>query len=322
MEKINVDNLNGLPTIDYRTLQRLQGDLKEFKKAEKLKLGKSFLEFGYVFPFFVWFDRAGTPWIVDGHGRHLYMLENECTNQHGGYDFPYIEIPAKDKRQAKKLLLEATQQLQKITKQGFANFIKPLDFEWVKTHLRFDAFSINADPNAPTGKDDGDTKPAQQTSIQPGDLIELGPHRLLCADSTSADNYARLMQGTEPVLLVTDPPYGENYDASWRDEKLAPAKRATGVVTNDHNANWAQAYQLYGGGPAYIWHSDRHAYQVATDLQECGYEIKAQIIWAKNDFRNKQGKLPLAARTMLLRSAGWAPPQLARQQKGNYLMAD
>jgi DNA modification methylase len=47
-----------------------------------------------------------------------------------------------------------------------------------------------------------------------GDLFTLGKHRLMCGDSTKADDVARLMKGGKAALCLTDPPYGISYDAS------------------------------------------------------------------------------------------------------------
>jgi ParB-like chromosome segregation protein Spo0J len=63
---------------------------------------------------------------------------------------------------------------------------------------------------------------------KPGDLWVLGEHRLLCGDSTKADDVARLLDGAEPRLLTTDPPYGVSLDGSWRDgvyNALGPAEK-------------------------------------------------------------------------------------------------
>src|SRR6266436_3549178 len=48
-----------------------------------------------------------------------------------------------------------------------------------------------------------------------GDLWICGPHRVLCGDATSAEDVARLVDGAKPFLMVTDPPYGVEYDPQW-----------------------------------------------------------------------------------------------------------
>src|SRR5688572_23328320 len=50
---------------------------------------------------------------------------------------------------------------------------------------------------------------------RPGDLWLCGPHRVLCADSS--ESVARLLDGSKPFLMVTDPPYGTELDSGWRD---------------------------------------------------------------------------------------------------------
>lgn len=50
-----------------------------------------------------------------------------------------------------------------------------------------------------------------------GDLYVLGNHRLLCGDSTNPQHVERLLDGANPILMVTDPPYGVNYEPEWRN---------------------------------------------------------------------------------------------------------
>ena len=62
-----------------------------------------------------------------------------------------------------------------------------------------------------TDPDDAPAAPEHPVS-QTGDLWVLGRHRILCGDSTVATDVERVLGGVEPHLMVTDPPYGVNYD--------------------------------------------------------------------------------------------------------------
>lgn len=121
--------------------------------------------------------------------------------------------------------------------------------------------------------------------VQLGDVWRLGRHRLVCGDATDMRVVRRALGGSAPKLMVTDPPYGVGYDPSWRcivDEIRGRATRhALGVVTNDHKADWRQAWALFPGDVAYVWHSAKHAADVAFGLMASGFEIRAQIIWDK-----------------------------------------
>src|ERR1700716_1533096 len=67
-----------------------------------------------------------------------------------------------------------------------------------------------------------------------GDLWVLGTHRLLCGDSTSAEATERLLAGVKPQLMITDPPYGVNYDPAWRKRAGVNLNaRTLGKVANE-----------------------------------------------------------------------------------------
>ena len=73
------------------------------------------------------------------------------------------------------------------------------------------------DGGAVEGEDDIPEPPVTPVSVA-GDLWQLGSHRLICGDSTSADVVGRLLGDVKPLLMVTDPPHGVEYDPSWRNQ--------------------------------------------------------------------------------------------------------
>jgi DNA modification methylase len=125
---------------------------------------------------------------------------------------------------------------------------------------------------------------------RPGDLWILGNHRIVCGSSTDAETVAALLGDDQPHLMVTDPPYGVNYDASWREEARINRKgAATGKVLNDDNADWREAWALFKGDVAYIWHAGAHTHTVADSLIATGFEMRSQIIWAKQQMVMSRG---------------------------------
>ena len=131
------------------------------------------------------------------------------------------------------------------------------------------------------GEDDVPEAPATPVSVAE-DLWQLGSHRLICGDSTSADVIGRLLGDVRPLLMVTDPPYGVEYDPGWRNHAGAASTKRTGKVLNDDRADWREAWALFPGDVAYVWHGALHAGEVADSLTASGFAIRSQIIWAKD----------------------------------------
>lgn len=127
------------------------------------------------------------------------------------------------------------------------------------------------------------------TDIERGDLFVLGEHRLLCGDATSRADVARLLDGQHPVLMATDPPYGVNYDPVWRHKAHPEQRTSVGKVANDDRAGWVDAWQLFPGAIAYVWHAALKAGIVANDLHTAGFMIRSQIIWRKAHFVLSRG---------------------------------
>lgn len=123
--------------------------------------------------------------------------------------------------------------------------------------------------------------PAKFVRVVNGDIWHLGKHRLACGDATDPELVRRLLGRTKPRLMVTDPPYGVEYDPSWRRKLGDNAARAVGTVLNDDRVDWREAWKLFPGDVVYCWHSGKHGSSVEESLAAAEFRVRAQIIWDK-----------------------------------------
>lgn len=149
--------------------------------------------------------------------------------------------------------------------------------------------------------DEEEIERAEETPVLPeiavtvlGDVWILGNHRIVCGDSTNSTDVDKALNGVKPHLMVTDPPYGVEYDANWRNERVRTdgtpiGGRAIGKVSNDDEADWREAWTLFPGDVAYVWHAGLRARQVVESIEAVGFKVRAQIIWAKNNIAIGRG---------------------------------
>lgn len=239
---------------------------------------RSFEEFGWTMPCLI--DEAET--ILAGHGRVLGALKKN-----------YPEVPVviargwtEDQKRAyvmadNQLALNAgwdenllRAEFAGLQASGFDTSVLGFSGEFLA-----DLFSV------PVGLTDPEEVPAARPSpaARPGDVWVMGTHRIICGDCTDPAVVAALLGAERPHLMVTDPPYGVNYDPSWRASAgMGSVGTARGLVMNDHRADWREAWALFPGVVAYVWHGGLHGRVVWESLEACKFEIRAQIIWVKN----------------------------------------
>ena len=101
---------------------------------------------------------------------------------------------------------------------------------------------------------------------------------------------AALLGGVRPHLMVTDPPYGVEYDPAWRQRAgVNTNTKKSGKVLNDDRADWREAWALFPGEVAYVWHASLFTREVLDSLEACEFEHRAMIIWAKDRFTLGRG---------------------------------
>ena len=145
-------------------------------------------------------------------------------------------------------------------------------------------------PEPLTDPDEAPELPVEPVSKR-GDVWLLGRHRLMCGDSQDKADVDRLLDGAIPRLMVTDPPYGVNYDPSWRDEQLAYAARRISPVTNDDRTDWSETLRAYTRADVAYWWSPPGDHQLifAKLLQDAGYVLRGQMIWRKQKIVPSRG---------------------------------
>ena len=140
-----------------------------------------------------------------------------------------------------------------------------------------------------TDPDDAPDAPEDAVSVL-GDVWILGAHRITCGDCTDPLVVDRVLSGAKPHLMVTDPPYGVKYNPSWRAEAgVNKNKGKLGVVLNDDKADWRDAWTLFQGDVAYVWHASLFTREVLDSLEACGFKHRAMIVWAKDRFTLGRG---------------------------------
>lgn len=166
---------------------------------------------------------------------------------------------------------------------GELQALKASDFDLgVIGFARDELFRMLPNGGGKTDPDDAPPAPKDPVSVI-GDVWLLGNHRLACGDSTQAETVNRALGGSKPHLMVTDPPYGVEYDPSWRQKAGVGSKgAATGKVMNDDRADWREVWALFPGSVAYVWHGGLHAGTVEDSLVACKFKIRAQIVWVKS----------------------------------------
>jgi len=241
------------------------------------QLAASIREFGFTNPVLV--DEANN--LIAGHGRLLAARKLKMEQ------VPAVVVTGLDERKRRALVI--------------ADNKLALNAGWDDEALRVELEDLAGDFGALMGfsedelvellKSDEGTEGLTDEDAVPeapeapvtveGDVWLLGRHRLMCGDSTSIDAVERLMDGVAPHLMVTDPPYGVSYDPQDGAKRAGIKSGVTGKVLNDDKADWSDAWSLFSGSVAYVWHAGTKAHIVADSLVSNGFEIRGQIIWAK-----------------------------------------
>ena len=249
--------------------------------AEFEKLKASIENFGYVELIVVNAKNKNT--VISGHQRlsvlqHMGQTEAECV---------VVELSVEKEKALNIAMNKVSGEWDKDKLSLLIADLQGVDFDVSLTG--FDATEIdkllNSGMDAFEDSFDIDAELEKPVFSKLGDVWTLGRHRAICGDSTKLDTYTALMAGKQANLILTDPPYGIDYD-----------KGTAGKIKNDkfdsdevfytflHDAFSAMADYLAVDGAAYVFHADSKGLTFRRAFEDAGFKLSGCCIWAKNTF--------------------------------------
>lgn len=232
--------------------------------------------------------------LIDGRdestilgGNHVFEILKDL-----GIDEANVEYRTpKDDAEALELVI--------LHNERYANWVEDSLAELLyKYKNQIDLSKYTIDLSAPTdlkkllaryGETEEDEAPevsAGEPISQPGEVYQLGRHRLMCGDSTKAEDVAKLMDGKKASLIYTDPPYGVSYEGNPNGEEWDMIKNDDlrgAELFNFINAAFNSIKDnIIDNCPAYVHYASSNHIEFQKALEAVGFKMRQQIIWVKH----------------------------------------
>jgi DNA modification methylase len=170
------------------------------------------------------------------------------------------------------------------------------ELELDKLLAEIEAQQEDAEPTAGNCDPDDVPEPPAEPISKRGDLWLLGDHKILCGDSTCAEDVARLMNGEKAVMMATDPPYlvdytGTNHPQSFERQQAGKSNNkgwdayvdpATSVAFFSDFIRVALENALVESPAIYQWHASRRQALVEEAWTANGLLLHQQLVWVKS----------------------------------------
>ena len=251
------------------------------------QIAASIVEFGFTNPILAGSDGV----IVAGHGRL-------AAAQKLGLDtVPVVVLDHLTPAQRRALIIADNRiaenagwddamlriELQSLQEDGFNLDITGFDADALAEIMAGEETTVD-------GQTDDDVVPEVPVTpiSRPGDVWELGNHRLLCGDATNPASYEALMADSQAVMVFTDPPYNVDYANSAKDKMRGKDR----PILNDNLGDGFYDFLLAAltpmlarcAGGTYIAMSSSELDTLQQAFRAAGGKWSTFIIWAKNTF--------------------------------------
>ena len=139
--------------------------------------------------------------------------------------------------------------------------------------------------------EDEPPEPPEEPTAKPGDVYQLGQHRLMCGDSTDPDAVDKLLDGAEIDLLMTDPPYNCDVGSNKRHYN----KNNVHILNDDMQENdfisflasalWNADRHMKAGAAYYIWYAGLHHIEFESAVRALeDFKLHEQLVWVKSHY--------------------------------------
>lgn len=244
-------------------------------------IANSIREFGFRQPIVVDADNV----VVIGHGRLM------AAQRLGLETVPVVRADDLTEEQIKALRLadnktnESEWDMQELLAE-----LSELEMDFDMSLFGFDKDS-NGEADDAEIEEDEPPEPPEEPKAKPGDVYQLGQHRLMCGDSTNPDDVNKLLNGAEIDMLLTDPPYNVNLGS-------IPTPTETNIrpIMNDNmdeddfihflsSALWNAERHMRAGAAYYIWYAGLHHIEFESAIRNVEtFKIHEQLVWVKSHF--------------------------------------
>jgi len=254
--------------------------IRQYEKNAKLhpieqieQIKKSILEFGNNDPIAI--DENNV--IIEGHGRYMAL------KQLGYEEVEVIKLTHLNEEQKKAYIL-AHNKLTMNTDFDIDLLHQELGDIIDIDMTEFGFMDIDLGEDEEVVEDDFDDTPPEKPKSKFGDIYQLGRHRLMCGDSTSAQDVEKLMGEFKADMLLTDPPYNVAYKGKTED---ALTIKNDSMDNDDfrqflRSAFFAADNVMKPGAVFYIWHAESEGYNFRGACFDIGWTVRQCLIWNKN----------------------------------------
>lgn len=256
--------------------------LKPYERNAKIhsgeqvqKIAESIKEFGFLSPCLI--DREKN--IIAGHGRV------EAAKLLGLETVPCVFIEGLSDEQRRAYIL-ADNKLTEMGEWDMDLVMSELtDLDAAGFDIEVTGFELELEEPEIT-EDDFEPIPPEEPEAKLGQIYQLGNHRLMCGDSTSLVDVAKLMRDEKAEMVFTDPPWNVSYgqeNERWKQRSILNDSMTTEDFKEFMNSAFScMHWASMGGAMAYIVMSPQEWGNLMLTLAANGFHWSSTIIWNKD----------------------------------------